>query len=245
MRTYVLANLKGGVGKTTSTVNLAYSLSELGKHVLVIDTDPQTNLTPFFTKADPSGKSIRDVLQHPEDMKSCIYKSKYPLIDVVKGDVRLREDDAAEPDCLKRALEQVEDQYDICLIDTRPAFEKITLNAIHAADVMLVPVYLDKFCRDNLLLVEDQISRINTHDREEEQDLPWFIFVNKIENKRVQKKIYQDMVSQHSWPFLNTCVTKGAVAENALNLYKPLWRHRRSSRVTQDYMELAKEILEV
>ena len=133
-------------------------------------------------------------------MKFCIYKSKYPLIDVVKGDVRLREDDAAEPDCLKRALEQVEDRYDICLIDTRPAFEKITLNAIHAADVMLVPVYLDKFCRDNLLLVEDQISRINTHDREEEQDLPWFIFVNKIENKRVQKKIYQDMVSQHSWP---------------------------------------------
>ena len=158
MRTYVLANLKGGVGKTTSTVNLAYSLSELGKHVLVIDTDPQTNLTPFFTKADPSGKSIRDVLQHPEHMKFCIYKSKYPLIDVVKGDVRLREDDAAEPDCLKRALEQVEDRYDICLIDTRPAFEKITLNAIHAADVMLVPVYLDKFCRDNLLLVEDQIE---------------------------------------------------------------------------------------
>ena len=62
MRTYVITNLKGGVGKTTSAVNIGYNMAVLGQKVLMIDADPQTNLTPFFVKANPNGRTLKDVL---------------------------------------------------------------------------------------------------------------------------------------------------------------------------------------
>ncbi len=242
MKTYVIGNLKGGVGKTTSAVNLMYSMAMQGKRVLGIDADPQANLTPFFARAASRGRTVRDVLQKPKAIRGAIYRSRYPHIDIVKGSTDLRETDAASLGELWFALKAVETRYDVCFIDTRPAFERITLNALYAADTLLVPVCLDKFCRDNLLVVEERLEDI-------QQDigpraLSWHVFANKVENKRAQRNTYMDMVERHSWPFLETCISRGAVVSNALEQYKPVARHRSKCQVAQDYMELAKELLE-
>ncbi len=239
MKTYVVGNLKGGVGKTTSVVNLSYSMSLMGKRVLVIDLDPQANLTPFYGKVNQTGHTIRDVLQDPGTVRRAVYRSKYPRIDIIKGNTELKEADAADQEALRSALAAVADRYDICMIDTRPAFEMITLNALHAADVLLTPVCLDKFCRDNLLLVEDVYEDL------EEDSLDWKIFANKVENKKSQRKTYIDMVRYHSWPVLETCISKSAAVDNALDYYKPVIRHRSGNRTAQDYMELARELLGV
>ena len=233
MRTYVITNLKGGVGKTTSTANIGYSMAMLGKRVLLIDADPQTNLTPFFTKANPNGKTLRDVFLHPERIKNIICRSKY-------GSTALKEADAIGEMILAEALCLVTDQYDVCLIDTRPAIESITKNALQAGDVLVTPVLLDKFCRDNLLLLEDELHQL-THT----YSFKWCIFANKVVNKRSQRKIYADMVGKHEFPFLDTCIGRGAVVENALDQYKPVIRHRRKSNAAADYIDLAKELLEV
>lgn len=238
MKTYAVGNLKGGVGKTTSTVNLAYSMSVLGKRVLVVDLDPQSNLTPFYGKANKTGNTIRDVLQNPKSIRKAIYRSKYPGIDIIKGDPELREADAEAAGRLKNALLLIADRYDICIIDTRPAFEQLTLNALQAADVLLTPVCLDKFCRDNLLLVEDVYHELGETAPE------WKIFANKVENKRSQLNTYIDMVQYHSWPVLETCISKGAVVDNALDRYKPVMKHRSKSQVARDYLDLARELLE-
>ena len=66
-----------------------------------------------------------------------------------------------------------------------------------------------------------------------------------MENKRAQRNTYADMVEKHSWTFLETCISKGAVVENALELYKPVIKHRSSSQIAQDYIDLAQELLAV
>lgn len=237
MKTYVIGNLKGGVGKTTSAVNLAYSMSSLGKRVLVIDLDPQTNLTPFYGKVTQTGHTVQDVLHDFRKVKRAIYRSKYPNIDIIRGNTELKEADASTPDILKNALDRVKEQYDICMIDTRPAFETLTLNAIFAADVLLTPVCLDKFCRDNLLLVEDILQELDC-------DIDWKIFANKVENKKSQRNTYVDMVQYHSLPIMETCISKSAAVENALEYYKPIVRHRSKCQAAQDYLDLAQELLE-
>ncbi len=237
MKTYVIGNLKGGTGKTTTAVNLGYSMSLLGQKVLLIDADPQSNLTPFFVRANQRGMTLRDVFLHPEKIRRAVRRSKYENIDIIKGNTRLKEADVLGEMVLTEALNLISDRYDICLIDTRPAFEAITRSALYAADVLLTPVLLDKFCRDNLLLVEDSIDLFG-------DALEWKIVANKVENRRSQRNIYADMVGMHSWPFLETCISKGAVVDNALELYKPVKKHRHKSVVATDYMDLAKELLE-
>lgn len=240
MRTYVIANLKGGVGKTTSAVNIAYSMALSDKRVLVVDADPQTNLTPFFTKANPNGKTLKDVFQHPERIGNIICRTKFHNIDIIKGSTELKEADAVGEMILSEALQLVEDTYDVCLIDTRPAIEGITKNALLAGDVVVTPVLLDKFCRDNLLLLEDELNQIS-----HPYGFKWCIFANKVVNKRSQKNIYADMVGKHTLPFLDTCISRGAVVENALEQYKPVLKHRSRSNVAGDFLDLAKELLGV
>lgn len=237
MKTIVISNLKGGVGKTTSAVNLAYSLSVLKERVLVIDADPQTNLTPFFTKANPHGKTLLDVLKKPEKVNNCIYRSRYPGIDIVKGNSEIMENDAADPACIRTALSHLKTNYGYCIIDTRPAFENITKAAVKAADMLLTPVLLDKFCRDNLVLVDEQLSMSARRP-------DWYIFANKVDSRlSAQRKTYADLMGKHDYPFFDTCISSSADVANALDLYKPVGKHRSKSVVAGDYRELAAEIL--
>ena len=102
MKVYIVANLKGGVGKTTTTVNVAYTFSEMGGRVLVIDLDPQCNCTRFFAKVNGYSKTVRDVLENPKGINSAVYRTKYQDIDIVKGSVKITEQKT--PWRLKEAL---------------------------------------------------------------------------------------------------------------------------------------------
>ena len=100
-----ISNLKGGVGKTTTTVNLAYSFMQLGKKILVVDADPQANATPFFLPRK-TDRSIKDVYRNPAHVKRSIYRTRYGNIDVIPGSTELEEDDASHIDVIKKALDR-------------------------------------------------------------------------------------------------------------------------------------------
>lgn len=239
MKIIMIGNLKGGVGKTTSTVNLAYSLAILGKKVLVIDEDPQSNTTSFFGTVNGNDKTIWDLLQNPKNIRSCIYRSKYKNIDIVKGDPHLAEEDVKDLNWLRIVSREVSDKYDFCLVDTRPAFGALTDSVLEGAHMLLTPACMDKFCRDNLSLVEDHIDFWVR-----ENDLLWRVFATKIDARRKsQRSTYLDLVGKHQYPFLETCIRSSAIVDNALELYKPVGKHRSGSPAAIDYMDLAREIM--
>lgn len=247
-----ISNLKGGVGKTTTTVNLAYSFMQLGKKILVVDADPQANATPFFLPRK-TDRTIKDVYRNPAHVKRSIYRTRYGNIDIIPGSTELEENDALHIDVIKKALDTVADRYDICLIDTRPAFEQLTITCICAADLVLTPVCLNKFCRDNLSVVDEKINGLRyiypVMDGELMEPVcspVWKVFATMVNsNRRAQREIYEDLVGRHDYPFLTTCVSASSVVDNALLLYKPVAKHRKSNPVADDYLELANEILGV
>lgn len=233
MKVISVWNMKGGVGKTTTTINLAYNFSIEGYRVLVLDLDPQTNCTPVFSDVTEKNKTIRNVLETGRITGSCIYRSRYKNIDIIKGSDSLTESYA--PDILGIALNTLKDSYDIVLADCRPAFEALTQNAVFASDLILTPVILDRFCLDNLKLVKKLLDQSGA-------DADWKIFANRIRNVKSQMEIYQEVVGKNKYPFLNTCINDRAAVPNALAYRKPVMLHQGGSSAARDFTQLAYEV---
>lgn len=244
MRVYAVWNGKGGTGKTTTAVNLAYNLSVLGQKVLLVDLDPQTNATPFFTKANENAYTVRnlfrELFEHPEKVKRCIYRSKYPLLDVIKGDTHLSEADAHDDYTIKDALWNVKAEYDAVVIDCRPSSENLTRNALCAADILLTPIQLDGYCKDNLALVQRMYDEILADYPDHE--IGWKVFVNRVKLLKSSRNIYSELMTKYTYPLVTTCVSDRAAVSSATVAKKPLLKHRKNDAATEDFMSLTKEL---
>ena len=141
-----IANQKGGVGKTTTAVNLSAAIAQAGKKVLMVDLDPQGNTTSGFGRAVNERSSVYDALMGRAEVKNCIQDTEIKKLKLIGADIRLA---GAEVELvsvnerefyLKKLLGPVRNDYDFIFIDCPPSLSLLTLNALAAADSVLGPL---------------------------------------------------------------------------------------------------------
>ena len=146
-RIITIANQKGGVGKTTTAINLSACLAEAGQHVMLVDFDPQGNASSGLgVEIEEHEHTVYDLMAEEAGLDECLVKNVQDNLDVLPSDMNLAgaeiefQEIENKETLLKRYLDQVRDDYDFILIDCPPSLNILTINALTAADTVLVPV---------------------------------------------------------------------------------------------------------
>ena len=162
-----IANQKGGVGKTTTTINLSACLAEAGKRVLVIDMDPQGNTTSGLgIEKDEAENTIYEVILRTVDIKDAIIKDIFDNLDIIPSNVNLAgaEIDLIDVDnreyILKDSLAEVKDNYDFIILDCPPSLSMLTVNAMTASNTVLVPIQCEYYALEGLTQLMHTINLV-------------------------------------------------------------------------------------
>lgn len=161
-----IANQKGGVGKTTTAVNLSAAIAQAGKKVLMADLDPQGNTTSGLGRTVNECTSIYDALMGRAQLKNCIQQTEIKKLHLIGSDIRLA---GAEVELvsvkerefyLKKLLGAVRDDYDFIFVDCPPSLSLLTLNALAAADSVLVPIQCEYYALEGVTALMNTINRV-------------------------------------------------------------------------------------
>ena len=243
-----LVNQKGGVGKTTTAVNLAAALHRAGERVLLCDFDPQANATSGFgaEKGAPSGTSY-DIVLGKKDAASCVLHTPFgdliPSCAALSGaGVELVGADGREY-ALRRALEPLREQYDYMFIDCPPSLELLTLNAICAADRVLIPVQCEYYALEGL---SDLMQTLRAVKRRLNPTIDVFGVLLTMYDGRTN---FSAQVAEEVRRYFPGKVFAAVIPRNvrlceAPSHGKPVYEYDRFSRGAQSYEQLAREVLE-
>ena len=244
-----VANQKGGVGKTTTSVNLSAAFAEMGKKVLLIDCDPQGNATSGLgIEKDGLELSIYDALINDTPMEEIILQTQFGLdmvpsvMDLAGAEVELVNLDDKQYR-LKKAVELIKDKYDYILIDCPPSLGHVTLNALTAADSVLLPLQCEFYALEGLsqLLSTVQLvqEQLNGDLRIEGLVLTMYDSRTNLAEQVVEevKTHFPDMVYA-------TKIPRNVRLSEAPSFGKPIFAYASSSKGAQAYMSLAEEVIE-
>ncbi len=247
-KTFVFVNQKGGVGKTTSAINIGAYLALAGKKTLLVDFDSQGNMTSGVG-VDREKPTIYDILAGTVPVNAVIRESAIPGLSVIPASIDLSGaaielvDQEKREYYLKNALEPVKANYDYILIDCPPSLGILTLNGLVAADAVLIPLQCEYFALEGLTLLLQTVKRVQK-TLNPNLDIGGIFFTMYDSRTRLAQDVVQQVTSYFKDRVFRTIIPRNVRLSEAPSHGLPICKYDALCVGARSYEKLAKEVLE-
>ena len=248
-RIIAIANQKGGVGKTTTSINLSACIAAKGKKVLVIDIDPQGNTTSGYgIEKNELENTIYELILGDCSIEDCILKEVFPNISILPSNVNLA---AAEieligvekKECiLKNEVDWVKDRFDFIIIDCPPSLSLLTVNAMTTADSVLVPIQCEYYALEGLSQLIHTINLVKER-LNPDLDMDGVVFTMYDSRTNLSAQVVENVKNHLSQKVYSTLIPRNIRLAEAPSYGKPINMYDAKSAGSESYMSLADEVI--